>query len=229
LSATLKRREPTANAGFGDFITVNPDVLGDLHVEDHVRNSETWKRNEEKMRRQLEEMGRKHPGFFALGSSRRLGVTTSALGKQLADYFGVAHGVLVSSVEENSPAEKAGLKAGDVITEADGQQVGDADDLVRALGAKDEGEVTLNVVRDKQRRTVRVTPERRQLPRGVLGPGTFGVVGSPVATVALPRMVIDPAPGLVAPILVGPRVTATPRVRVGRPRVRVINPDDRIL
>jgi C-terminal processing protease CtpA/Prc len=228
LSATLKRREPFLSAGGGAF-TVSPDVLGDLHVEDQVRNSETWKRNEEKMRKQLEDMGRKHPGFFALGSSRRIGVTTSALGKQLADYFGVAHGVLVSSVEENSPAEKAGLKAGDVITEADGQQVGDADDLVRALGAKDEGEVTLTVVRDKQRRTVRVTPERRQLPRGVLGPGTFGIVGSPVATVTLPRMVIDPAPGIVAPIIVGPRVTATPRVRINRPRVRVVDPDDRIL
>ena len=227
LSATLKRREPFLSAG--GALTVSPDVLGDLNLEDHMKDSETWKRNEEKMRKQLEEMGRKHPGLFALASSRRIGVTTSALGKQLADYFGVAHGVLVSSVEENSPAEKAGLKAGDVITEADGQQVGDADDLVRALGAKDEGEVTLTVVRDKQRRTVRVTPERRQLPRGVLGPGTFGLIGSPVATVTLPRMVIDPAPGLVAPMIVGTRVTATPRVRVRTPRFRVINPDDRIL
>jgi serine protease Do len=229
LSATLKRREATANAGFGDFVTVNPDVLGDLHLEDHVRNSEVWKRNEEKMRRQLGEMGRKHPGLFAVASSRRIGVATSALGKQLADYFGVTHGVLVSSVEENSPAEKAGLKAGDVITEADGRQVGDADDLVRALGAKDDGEVALTVVRDKQRRTVRVTPERRQSPQGMFGPGTFGVVGSPVATVTLPRVVIDPAPGLVAPVVVGPRVNVAPRVRVNRPRVRVFNSDDRIL
>jgi membrane-associated protease RseP (regulator of RpoE activity) len=212
LSATLKRREPFLSAG-GGAVTVGPLDLGDLHVEDRLRNSETWKRNEEKMRRQLEGMARKYPGLLALGSSRRIGVTTSALGRQLADYFGVEHGVLVSSVEEGSPAEKAGLKAGDVITEADGRQVGDADDLVRALGAKDEGEVTLTVVRDKQRRTVRVTPERRQSPRGMLGPGTFGVVGSPVATVALPRMVIDPAPGIVAPIVVGPRVTATPRAR----------------
>jgi len=228
LSATLKRREPFVSAG-GGAVNVYPEVLGGLNLEDHIKNSETWKRNEEKMRRQFEEMGRKYPGLFVLGGSRRIGVTTSALGPQLADYFGVAHGVLVSSVEENSPAAKAGLKAGDVITEADGQQVGDADDLVRALGAKDEGEVTLTVVRDKQRRTVRVTPERMQFPRGVLGPGTFGVVGSPVATVTLPRMVIDPAPGVVAPVVVGPRVMRTPRARVRTPRVRVIDPDDHIL
>ena len=232
LSATLKRREPNANARFGELLNVYPGIPGDLG--DRLKNSETWKRNEERMRKQLEDMSRKYPGLLALGGGRRIGVTTSALGKQLADYFGVAHGVLVSSVEEGSPAEKAGLRAGDVITEADGQQVGDAGDLMRALGAKDDGEVTLTVVRDKQRRTVTVTPERRQLPPGALGPGTFGVVGSPVATVTLPRVVIDPAPGLVAPIVVGPGAVATPRVRVRtprvrKPRVRVIDPDDRIL
>ncbi|HJQ30595.1 MAG TPA: PDZ domain-containing protein, partial [Pyrinomonadaceae bacterium] len=234
LSATLRRREPNANARFGDLVTVYPEVLRDFNLEDRFKNSETWKRNEEKMRKQFEDMSRKHPGWFSLGSSRRIGVTTSALGRQLADYFGVAHGVLVSSVEENSPAEKAGLKAGDVITEADGQQVSDADDLVRALGAK-EGEVTLTVVRDKQRRTVRVTPERMQLPGGgVFAPGAFGIVGSPVATVTMPRVVINPVPGLVEPIVVGPGVMATPRARVRTPRVRtprvrVFDPDDRIL
>jgi membrane-associated protease RseP (regulator of RpoE activity) len=235
LSATLRRREPNANARFGDLVTVYPEALRGFNLEDRLKNSETWKLNEEKMRKQFEEMNRKHLGWFNLGSSRRIGVTTSALGKQLADYFGVAHGVLVSSVEENSPAEKAGLKAGDVITEADGQQVSDAGDLVRALGAKDEGEVTLTVVRDKQRRTVRVTPERMQLPRGgVLAPGTFGIVGSPVATVTMPRVVIDPVPGIVGPIVVGPGAMTTPRARVRAPRVRtprvrVFDPDDRIL
>jgi membrane-associated protease RseP (regulator of RpoE activity) len=227
VSAALKRSEPSVNARLDDIVTAYPGVLGDMRLEDRIKNSEMWKRDEEKMRKQLEEMGRKHPGWLALGSSRRIGVTTNALGKQLADYFGVTHGVLVSSVEENGPAEKAGLKAGDVITEADGQQVGDAGDLVRALGAKDEGEVTLTVVRDKQRRTVRVTPERRSLPQGVLSPGAFSIIESPVATVALPRVVIDPVPGLVSPVVVGPRVIRTPRVRT--PRVRVITPDGPIL
>ena len=230
VSATLKRREPFVSAGGEGLFNLPPDIVGDaLRLGDEAaRNSEQWKRAEEQVRRRWEEMARKHPGLFG-GSTRRIGVTTDALGKQLADYFGVTHGVLVNSVEEGSPAEKAGLKAGDVITEADGQQVGDADDLVRALGAKEEGEVALTVVRDKQRRTVRVTPERRQAPRGVLGPDTFGVIGSPVANVTLPRVVIDALPEITIPVVAAPRIRATPRVRVTPPRVTVYAPGDRIL
>jgi serine protease Do len=55
---------------------------------------------------------------FALGNSRRIGVSTMELTKQLADYFGITggKGVLVTSVTDDGPAAKAGLKAGDVIT-----------------------------------------------------------------------------------------------------------------
>ena len=60
------------------------------------------------------------------------------MGKQLADYFGVTHGVLVSSVEEGSPADKAGLKAGDIVTEADGQKVEDSDDLTEESDSDSE-------------------------------------------------------------------------------------------
>ena len=116
-----------------------------------------------------------------------------------------------------------------MITEADGQQVGDAEDLVRALGAKEEGEVALTVVRDKQRRTVRVTPERRQTPRGLLGPGAFGVISSPVAEVTLPRVVIDALPEITIPVVAAPRLRAMPRVRVTPPRITVYAPGDRIL
>jgi membrane-associated protease RseP (regulator of RpoE activity) len=182
-----------------------------------------------------------------LASSRRIGVTTTTLGKQLADYFGVSHGVLVSSVEQGSPADKAGLKAGDVLTEVEGKRIDDASDLVRELGAKDEGEVTVTFVRDKQRRTVRVTPEKRQTPGGLfINPG--GVrVATPVASVVAPRFSVVPravvVPGFVGtprllrdpdfitpPSLLGPpHVNATPRVRVApkvraAPRVTVVEP-----
>src|SRR5713226_6284714 len=61
-------------------------------------------------------------GFtFAFGGNRRIGVSTQSLTKQLADYFGVKDGgLLITSVNDNSPAAKAGLKAGDVITAVDG-------------------------------------------------------------------------------------------------------------
>jgi len=226
LSATITRREPFMRTEVGPMTIYG---MGDMphFPDDLLGNSELWEHKGEELRERLEEMQRKHLGVFALGSSRRIGVTTSALGKQLAEYFGVSRGVLVSSVEANSPADKAGLKAGDVVTEIDGKQVEDADDLVRGLGAKDEGEVTLTVVRDRKQRTVRVTPERRQSPGFNLTPGSFRVV-RPATTMMLPRTPLTPRTFATPRVRVTPRVITTPRIRT-KPRVTVIAPGDRIL
>ena len=58
------------------------------------------------------------PGDFMCSSPGRgrLGVGIQELTPQLAEYFGTKDGVLVTSVEPETPAAKAGLKAGDVIT-----------------------------------------------------------------------------------------------------------------
>ncbi len=72
------------------------------------------------------------PGMAA--SRARLGVQVETLSDQLAEYFGVkGGGVLVSSVTADSPAEQAGLKAGDVITAVNGTAVRDAGELVEEL------------------------------------------------------------------------------------------------
>lgn len=99
---------------------------------------------------------------FVFGSNRRIGVGTSSLTKQLAEYFGVpgGHGVLVTSVNENSPAAKAGLKAGDVITAVNGNAIEKVSDLMREFNRQSEGEITLTIIRDKSQRTFKVTPER---------------------------------------------------------------------
>lgn len=98
-------------------------------------------------------------GFFLI-QSRQIGVAVAPLTAQLGDYFGVAgKGLLISNVRENSPAAKAGLKAGDVIVEVEGKSVASNLDLIRALGEKKDGDVSVTIVRDKNRRTVRVTPE----------------------------------------------------------------------
>src|SRR6185312_10217872 len=75
--------------------------------------------------------------------------------QRLADFFGVVdgQGVLITSVTENSPAAKAGLKAGDVITAVDGEKIDGAGDLSRAINKQKDGEITLTVVRDKNQRT----------------------------------------------------------------------------
>jgi hypothetical protein len=103
---------------------------------------------------------------YAFGNNRRVGITTTALTKQLADFFGVSggQGILISSISENSPASRAGLRAGDVITEVDGEKVEDAGDFIRTLNKKDEGEVTLTIIRDKSQRTIKVLPEKRTTP-----------------------------------------------------------------
>ena len=89
----------------------------------------------------------------------RLGVQVNELTPQLAEYFGVKDGgVLVSSVTGDSPADKAGVKAGDVITSLNGGRVRDGDDLIDQLREK-EGEVTVGILRDKKESTVKATLE----------------------------------------------------------------------
>ncbi|HZH34205.1 MAG TPA: PDZ domain-containing protein [Pyrinomonadaceae bacterium] len=111
-------------------------------------------------------------------AGRKLGVSVTSLNKQLGDYFGVAEGkgLLVESVVENSAAAKAGLKAGDVIIEIDGEAVSRQMDLTRALNKKTEGDVNLTVIRNKQRQNVRVTPEKSQAPAtGEIGKTKFKI------------------------------------------------------
>lgn len=99
------------------------------------------------------------PRVFAFGTRRQIGVGLTPLTKQLSDHFGVTNGALVNTVREDSPAAKAGLKAGDIIVEVDGKAVKGDMDIVRAISEKKEGDISLTLVRDGNRQTVRVTPE----------------------------------------------------------------------
>ncbi len=113
------------------------------------------------------EMGNLGDGNFVWTTgNRRIGISTQSLSKQLADYFGVKDGgILITSVADNTPAAKAGLKAGDVITAIDGEKVDSPGDLTRAINKKETGDhVTLTVIRDKNSRTVTITPEKSEHP-----------------------------------------------------------------
>lgn len=96
---------------------------------------------------------------WAFGSGRQIGVGVTDLTKQLAQHFGVEDGLLIDEVLENSAAAKAGLKAGDIIVEANGKAVKGQSDLVREVNSKKEGDVQLTIVRDGKRQTISVTPE----------------------------------------------------------------------
>lgn len=92
-------------------------------------------------------------------SHARLGVMVQDLDQSLAESFGLSRpdGALVSSVEPDSAAAKAGLKAGDVITRIGSTDVKRAGDLSSAVGMNTPGtRVTLKVWRDKSSRDLDV-------------------------------------------------------------------------
>ena len=99
------------------------------------------------------------PMVWSFGSGRRIGVGVTTLTKQLSEHFGVTGGVMINEVRADSPAAKAGLKAGDIIVEADGKEVKSDGDLIRVIAEKKDGDVSLTIVRDRNRQTIRVTPE----------------------------------------------------------------------
>jgi serine protease Do len=103
----------------------------------------------------------------------RLGIRYHELSDQLAAYFKVDDGVLVSSVDEGSPAAKAGLKAGDVIVKLDGKAVGDASDLGGAVARLEAGTpATITVQRDGRPLDLKVTVESTRPRRAPAGPTT---------------------------------------------------------
>ena len=95
---------------------------------------------------------------FMPSSRRRLGVSVDSLSDQLAQYFGAGDGgALITSVEPDSAAAKAGLKAGDVITSINGSRVHDADQLRSSIRDTKESEVSIDYLRDKKAGTTKAT------------------------------------------------------------------------
>jgi len=104
-------------------------------------------------------------GVVMVHSSMRSGMMVENLTPQLGEFFGAKNGkgVLVRSVEKGSRAEKAGLRAGDVITRVGDQPVVDTSDFTHALHSHSGGSVSLGVIRDKKEQTLTLTlPERRE-------------------------------------------------------------------
>ena len=104
-------------------------------------------------------------GVVMVHSSMRSGVMVENLTPQLGEFFGAKNGkgVLVRSVEKGSRAEKAGLRAGDVITRVGDQPVLDTSDFTHALQTHSGGSVSVAVIRDKKEQTLTLTlPEHRE-------------------------------------------------------------------
>lgn len=93
-------------------------------------------------------------------------MSVSSLTPQLAEHFGAKGGVLVTSVDADSSAAKAGLEAGDVITSINGTAVADPGDLRRRIQRlNDADEFTLDVVRDRKPVLLKGKAERTERRR----------------------------------------------------------------
>ncbi len=86
-----------------------------------------------------------------------LGVVSTTVEDQLADYFKVDHGVLIKEVVEDTPAEKAGLRAGDVITKINDHAIHSESELSQILRSYEpETEVEVHYARDRDKKKVKV-------------------------------------------------------------------------
>ncbi len=132
--------------------------LGDLQLEKRLGNLNLSERLGDL---ELDELARLPRDFAAEDDSStrpRLGVTVQELTPQLAAYFGVKEGVLVSSVSDGSPAARGGLKAGDVIMMVNHEPIRTSEDLIGALRQTKTGEsLVLRLVRDKKEIESRVS------------------------------------------------------------------------
>jgi len=105
---------------------------------------------------------------FMVSGHARLGIDAEDLEGDFGNYFGApdGEGVLVRNVFENSPAAKAGLKAGDVITSMDGERIHSAGELREKLALKKEAKtVKLGLLRNRSEMSLTVEfppPEQKQ-------------------------------------------------------------------
>jgi membrane-associated protease RseP (regulator of RpoE activity) len=144
------------------------------------------------------------------GFSRgRLGVFTQSLNAQLGEYFGVENGrgVLITSVVENSPAARAGLKAGDVIVEVNGVAINREGDVRRELGKIDSGQVRISVIRNRQRIDLMPVLEPRPMPPAFSKLSfKFPMEGQVFTIPALPAMPEMVIPEIVIPNFEFPKI-----------------------
>jgi predicted metalloprotease with PDZ domain len=164
LSAELaERKDP--------FRVLAPGFEGSWVNEEEVRRlAEDARRLAEEHRalelERLPELGRM---AFRTGGGPRLGVELVRTTPELREHLGAPedHGVLVGKVLPGTPAEKAGLKVGDVITSVDGAEVSSAGAILEAIADKGGQGVDIELVRDGKAMKVRA-----EIPKPAEGEAT---------------------------------------------------------
>ncbi len=92
------------------------------------------------------------------------GVMLERIGPQLEQFFGVPRGtgLLVKSVDNNSPAAAAGVRAGDVVVRANTRLISSMTDWARVVRDAKGKAIAVVVLRDRQEQTLQLTPDARK-------------------------------------------------------------------
>ncbi len=165
-----------------------------------------------------------------------LGVSIQGMSRELAASFGLdqPRGALVASVQPDSPAARAGLKTGDVITEYDGQAIGEASDLPPLVGATAVGSsAKLKVLRDGKEKMLSARVEQladADVATGKPGPAdkshaSLGVAVADLSPEQRARLGLDAGGVVVTAVGDGPAADAGIRpgdvlLRLGQTEIR---------
>ncbi|MDQ6800724.1 MAG: PDZ domain-containing protein [Acidobacteriota bacterium] len=134
-------------------------IATSVFAEDQIRRTVIVKNGEVL----LDETDPPGPG----GKRAFLGVSLVDLTPELRDFFGAPKdaGVLVSSVSDNGPAAKAGVRVGDIIASLNGKSTGSSRDLRLAMKDSHAGDsIRIEVIRGKSRQALVATAEEREMP-----------------------------------------------------------------
>jgi C-terminal processing protease CtpA/Prc len=106
---------------------------------------------------------REFPSFPRMGG-RYLGVNLQNLDPDLAAYFQVDpnEGVLVTRIEPDSPAAKAGFHSGDIITHINGNKISAAEDVSRIISDDNAETVEVIILRHGTEQKLIARPEKRE-------------------------------------------------------------------
>ena len=142
------------------------DGHGVIMIGDHGGEGEAGESVRRRVHQVLKGLG-EHGSRLHLrhGGGGFLGVQLSDLTPELRTHFGVPEdvGVMVGKVVDGSPALRAGLEVGDVVTAVDGEPVASSSALARAVGGREDGEtVVLEVWRDGKMEKISATLEERE-------------------------------------------------------------------
>ncbi len=101
------------------------------------------------------------PRSIMMWRTASLGIEAEALHGQMADFFGVKEGVLVRSVMKDTPAARAGLKAGDIIIKIADNKVATPNEVSSAVRSmRDKLTFPVTVLRDRKETTLSITVDQ---------------------------------------------------------------------